>query len=155
MILSDHGTVYQKEHDMTEEQNPNEGPRGTNDAWQEVGRQFQALGESISQAFRTAWQDEENRRRMEQMRDGLQSMVNEVGRTIDESAHSPQGQRVISEAERAAKNLRDASEQTVQDVRPHLVSALRQVNVELQKLVDRMDQGPKQPPDDHYGGPAT
>lgn len=140
---------------MSEDQNPNDGPRGPNDAWQEVGRQFQALGESISQAFRTAWQDEENRRRMEQMRDGLQSMVNEIGKTIDETAHSPQGQRVISEAERAAQNLREASEQTVQDVRPHLVSALRQVNAELQKLVDRMEKNPKQPPEDPHSDSST
>jgi hypothetical protein len=82
-------------------------------------------------------------------------MVNEVGRTIEDTAHSPQGQRVISEAEKAAQNLREASEQTVQDVRPHLVSALRQVNIELQKLVDRMEKNPKQPPDDPNGGPTV
>ena len=39
---------------MTEEQT-------TNEAWSEVGKQFQSLGESLAKAFRTAWEDEENR----------------------------------------------------------------------------------------------
>lgn len=131
---------------MTDNPNTPGDQKKTSEAWQEVGRQFKTLGESISQAFRTAWQDEENRRRMEEMRSGLESMVREVGRTIDETAKSPAGQQLRSDAEQAAAKIRDAGEQTVQEIRPHLLDALRQVNAELQKLADRMeshqDDGP-------------
>jgi hypothetical protein len=138
---------------MTDNPNTPGDQKKTSEAWQEVGRQFKTLGESISQAFRTAWQDEENRRRMEEMRSGLESMVREVGRTIDETAKSPAGQQLRSDAEQAAAKIRDAGEQTVQEIRPHLLDALRQVNAELQKLADRMeshqDEGPK------GGGPTN
>jgi len=115
------------------------------EAWEEVGKQFQALGESLAVAFRTAWHNEENRRRLQEMQAGLESMVNEVGKAIKESAASPQVQQMRTEAEKAAESLRAASEQTVQEVRPHLLSALRQVNAELQKMISRMEQ--EKPPE--------
>jgi hypothetical protein len=131
---------------MTDYQEPNPNPNpsenrppSSSEAWQEVGRQFKLLGESISLAFQAAWQDEENRRRMEGMRSGLESMVSEVGNTIKEAANSPQSQRVREHGRQAAAEFRAASEQTVQDIRPHLVTALRQLNQELQKLTDRME----------------
>ena len=48
---------------MTDEQT-------TGEAWREVGRQFQALGESLATAFRTAWESEENREHVQDMKTG-------------------------------------------------------------------------------------
>jgi len=39
--------------------------------------------------------------------------------------------------------LQTLSEQTIQDVRPQLITALQQLNNELQKLVSRMEERPK------------
>jgi predicted component of type VI protein secretion system len=122
---------------MSNQQNtPGQDPR---DAWQEVGRQFQTLGDSLSEAFRAAWQDERNRQRMEEMRIGVESMVNQVGRVLSDYAESPEGQRFRADAKQAASDLRNAGEQTVQEARPHLVSALKQVNAELQRMIDQME----------------
>lgn len=109
------------------------------DNWQEVGRQFQALGESLAQAVRTAWQNEETQRRVAEMRTGLESMAKEVGAAIEDTANTPQGQQIRREAERTADSLRKATEQTVQEVRPQIIDALQQLNLELQKLVNRME----------------
>jgi vacuolar-type H+-ATPase subunit I/STV1 len=127
---------------MSDEQpTQHEEPKSaSSEAWQEVGQQFQALGESLAAAFRTAWHDEENRRRVQEMQAGLEAMVKEVGQAIKESAAKPQVQQVKGEAQKAAESLRAASEQTAQEVRPHLLSALRQLNDELQKLIGRMEQ---------------
>ena len=108
--------------------------------WQDVGQQFKELGESLAQAFRTAWENEENQRRLQEMRTGLQSMVEDVGKAIDDSAKSPQGQHFREEAEKTVEKVRTAGEQTIQEVRPQLISALQQLNLELQKLVDRMEK---------------
>ncbi len=108
-------------------------------SWQEVGQQFKVLGESIAQAMRAAWSNEETQRQLREMRSGLESMVNEVGKAINESTSSPQGQKIKAEASRAAENLKSASQQTVQEVRPHLVNTLKQLNEELQKLIDRWE----------------
>jgi gas vesicle protein len=77
------------------------------------------------------------------MRAGLESMVRDVEKAIQDSANTPQGQQIRQDAGRAAESLKTASQQTVQEVRPHLVSALQQVNEELQRLINRM-QPPKE-----------
>jgi len=70
----------------------------TEEAWREVGGQFQALGESLAQAFRTAWESEENRQHLQNMRAGLEAMVDEVDQAIKDASASPEGQKVRQEA---------------------------------------------------------
>jgi hypothetical protein len=122
-----------------------EKSRSNKESWDEVGKQFQTLGESLATAFRTAWQDESNRKKVEEMKIGLQSLVKEVGKAIDESATSERGQKLIHEAERAADSLHKAGVETVQEVQPHLLTALRQVSLELQKLIERIEKDEKKP----------
>jgi hypothetical protein len=138
---------------MTEE--PKAPPEGTSSSsetsWQEVGRQFQALGESLAQAMRSAWENEETQRRVAEMRTGLEAMARDVTKAVEDTANSPKGQKIRQEAEHTAASLRTATEQTVQEVRPQLITALQQLNTELQKLIDRMEpkdqppSGPDQP----------
>ncbi len=126
---------------MTEENKvPPEGSdTNTESSWQEVGRQFQALGESLAQAMRSAWENEETQRRVNEMRTGLESMAREVGKAVEDTANSTDGQKIRADAERAAESVRVATEQTVQEVRPQLITALQQLNGELQKLIDRIE----------------
>ena len=134
---------------MSDEQsNKTEGQpqQSTADAWQEVGRQFQILGETLAAAFRTSWHDPEHRKRMQAVQGNLEAMVKEVDVAIQNAAQSPQAQQARTEAKRAAESLRTAGEQTVQEIRPQLLSALKQVNDELQKMVGRMEQGAPQQP---------
>jgi len=110
------------------------------EAWHEVGRQFQALGESLAEAFRTAWEREENRQHLQDMRAGLEVMVDKVDQAIREAGASPEAQKVRREAEKATVSAQAAGEQAWQEVRPHLLSALRQVNAELQRMIQRLDR---------------
>ncbi len=114
-------------------------PQPAGDPWKEVGKQFQILGESLATAFRASLESEENRRHVQEMKAGVESMVKEVSQAIKDTAASPQSRQVRDEAEKTAHSLREASQQTMQQVRPHLVSALRQVNEELQKMLDRLE----------------
>lgn len=126
---------------MTDEQSTpkqEEPQAGQEGSWQEVGRQFQTLGESLAATMRSAWEKEENRKRLEDMQNGLVSMVDEVSQAIKDTASSPQAQQMKDEAQKAAGSFSNAFEQTAQEVRPQLLSALRQVNTELQKLIDRL-----------------
>lgn len=117
----------------------NEAGQSTNQSWEEVGRQFQSLGESLAQAFRTAWHNEETQQRLNEMKSGLKTMIEEVGKAIEDGAQSEQGQKVISEAEKAAESLHKAGSEAVKEVQPHLLSALRSVNLELQKMIEHME----------------
>ncbi len=117
------------------------------DAWREVGRQFQALGDSLVTAFRTAWESKENRQHLQDMRDGLEAMIDKVDQAIKEASASPEAQNVRREVEKAAESTRVAGEQALQEARPHLLSALRQVNAELQKVISRLEQKASDDPD--------
>ncbi len=129
---------------MSEEQRP------TDEAWREVGKQFQTLGESLAAAFRSTAQDAQTRQYLQNMKGGLEAMVKEVNQMISEANVSAKTQGVRQEAEKAAQSARLAADQAMQDARPHLLSALRQVNAELQSLIGRLE--PKEPPVDTTGG---
>ncbi|MDY7076968.1 MAG: hypothetical protein SXV54_08595 [Chloroflexota bacterium] len=118
---------------MTDEQT-------TTETWSEVGRQFQALGESLATAFRAAWESEENRQHLESMKSGLAAMVSEVDQAIQEASASPQAQKARSEVKRAAESARVAGETVLQDVRPYMLSALHQINAEMQELIARLER---------------
>jgi ElaB/YqjD/DUF883 family membrane-anchored ribosome-binding protein len=119
---------------------PNETPRQSfDDSWQEVGKQFESLGNSLAQALRSAWSNLESNPETRELKTGLESMVHNVGQAIEEGAKTPEAQQLKEEAKRTAKTLRDAGESAVQEARPQLISALRQVNDELQKLIDKME----------------
>jgi len=115
----------------------------TDEAWREVGRQFQTLGESLAEAFRTAWGSEENRRHVQNMQEGLEAMIEQVGQAIKEANTLSEAQKIRSEAEKATESLCTAGEQTWQEVRPHLLSALEQINAELQKMISRLQEKPE------------
>ena len=115
------------------------GEQTVDETWAEVGRQFQALGESLARAFRTAWESEENSQHVESMKNGLESMVDRVNRAIQDASDSPDGQRVRSEVKKAAQSARAAGEKTIQDAQPYLLSALDRINTELQKVINRME----------------
>jgi hypothetical protein len=109
-----------------------DAPHSDAEAWREVGRQFKDLGQSIAAALQAAWKDEEVRRQAQEMKTGLESLVSEVGRAIDDTANSPQVRQATSEAARATR-------QAAQQARPKLVEALKSVNQELQTLIARME----------------
>jgi Skp family chaperone for outer membrane proteins len=128
---------------MTEEQTnqqtePTNEPLG--DAWREVGQQFQTLGESLAAAFRATWEDEETRQHLQGMQDGLEAMVKDIGQAMKEATASPEAQKARGEFEKAAESLRSAGQQTLKEAQPRLLSALHQVNEELQKMISRLEQ---------------
>ncbi len=116
----------------------------TEDAWREVGKQFQELGQSLATAFRATVESDEGRRHLQNMQAGVQAMAEEVNQALKEASASPRATEVRVKAEKAATTARFATEEAFQDARPQILAALRQVNGELQKLIARMDQ--KRPP---------
>ncbi len=108
-------------------------------AWEEVGRQFKNLGESLASAFRAAWENEDTRRQVQLLESSLKSAAQEIEKGVQNAADSPEGQKVRAEAQRAATSAQTAGKKAAEDLRPHLMIALRQVNSELQKLLERME----------------
>jgi hypothetical protein len=82
------------------------------EVWREVGGQFQTLGDSLAAAFRADWEGEDNRELVQDMRDGLEALIDRVGQAIRESTTSSEGGQLRVEAEKTAESLRVAGEQT-------------------------------------------
>jgi hypothetical protein len=120
---------------------PEPGSADPNEGWQEVGRQFRTLGESLAAALRAGWENEETRSRVQDMQTGLAALVSDVGQAIQETVDSPGGQQVKAEAQKAASSVAGVLDETAEEVRPQLVSALRLVNTELQRVIDRLKTG--------------
>jgi GH15 family glucan-1,4-alpha-glucosidase len=117
------------------------------DTWGEVGQQFAHLGESIAAAFNSALKDETTQGFMQQMRVGLEKMAGAIAGAVDNAAHSPEGQKFRQEAEKAVASAATTGKQTMENVRPQLLSALEQLNIKIREMLDRMGQAqPKTPP---------
>jgi F0F1-type ATP synthase membrane subunit b/b' len=125
---------------MSDNPNPNENQsHPVDESWQEVGRQFESLGTSLVQAFRAAWSSVETNADAQKVKSGLESMAREVGQAIEDTARTPEAQKIKEEAKRTAESLRVAGEQTVQEARPQIISALRKANEELQRLIEGLE----------------
>ena len=89
----------------------------SSELWQEVGQQFEILGETIAAAVRSV---------------------------IDDTITSPEAQKLREEAEKAAKSAREAggraAEEMPEAARTHLITALQKTSAGLQKLADRLEQ---------------
>ncbi len=122
-------------------------PNSPEEAWHDVGQQFKILGDSLASALSAAWKDEHNRQRVIEMQAGLQAMVETVGKVIEEKAASPEAAHLRQEVEKTASAVHEAGTQAVQEARPHLIAALRQVNHELQKMIEHMEPQTPSAPD--------
>jgi hypothetical protein len=67
-------------------------------------------------------------------------MAEEVGKAIDEAAASSKGQRVREEFEQAARSARDATQKAWEDARPQMLSALKTLDGELQRVIGDLRQ---------------
>lgn len=117
-----------------------EEEQSTQEAWREVGTRLEALGKSLGRAIRAVWEREDTQQQMESMQDGLQKMADEIDRAIKEASESAEGKKIREEAERAAESARAAGEQTWQEARPHVLSAMMRINAELDQVIERLER---------------
>lgn len=125
---------------MSEEKTSTRGSAsdtGKADTWREVGENFKSLGESLAAAFKDTLGNEEVKQKLRASMDSLAAGINDA---VKEAADSEHAQQVRGEVEKAAKSAHEASKQTYQDIRPHIVSSLRQLSVELHRMIDRLER---------------
>lgn len=137
-------TEERKFYEQAEEQE--QAQTQAQDPWAEVGQHFARLGENIAEAFSTAWKDEGTQGFMQQMREGLEKMAGAIAGAVDNAAHSPEGQKFRQEAEKAVASAATAGKQTMENVRPQLLSAMEQLNVKIREFLDRTGQAQSKTP---------
>jgi gas vesicle protein len=141
---------------MSEEPTPTPEPQPpVSDSWKEVGKQFAALGKSVGEAIQALWSNEQTQKQVAEVKTGLETMVHEVNTAVGKVSSTPEAQKIKAEAVKAASSAKAAGEQTVQEVRPQLLSALRTLNDEMQRLIDRLEAEPTPPQEPPVEPPAA
>lgn len=110
------------------------------DAWSEVGRQFQSLGQSLAAAFKTALDSEENRQYVQNLQSGLSQAADELAKATRQAVDSEEAQKLQSEVGKAAQSAAEAGKQAAADVQPHIINAFQRIKTELDRAITHMEQ---------------
>jgi hypothetical protein len=102
----------------------------TGTSWQDVAAEFEALGKTLGDALRDAWQRPDNDAGLARLRDSLHSMIEEVNRAVD---GTPEAQQARDQFVQLTTSIRAAAERAGDELRPELINMLRQANAELRR----------------------
>jgi len=108
----------------------------TGTSWQDLITEFEALGNTLGDVLRSAWQRQGDQAALGRLRESLESLIQDVNRTID---GTPEGQRARDQLVQMIDSIREATERVGDELRPELVNLLRQANTELRRFT-RLDE---------------
>lgn len=97
-----------------------------------LAEQFRNLGLNLLNILQTAWESPERKRLQEEILEGLNEAGSTFKREADQFRESSTGQQIRSEVERLGGQL--SSRETQEKVRLEVLSALRNLNTELENV---------------------
>lgn len=109
-------------------------------AWRDVVEEFDALGEAIARWAKSAVNDPENQRRLNELGDRLENLIDDVGASIKGAAESDVGQSFREAADKTGEAFKVAGQRFSEEVAPRLASTFRTVGEKLRGAADRMDE---------------
>ena len=108
------------------------------------------LGKQMADAIKAAWESDDRKKLQAEILDGLQKFGDEVTVALDKAGKSETAKDLRVKAEKVAVDARATG--VVEDVRKGIISGLDVLNVELSKLVEKLepkatssDEAPPQP----------
>jgi hypothetical protein len=113
--------------------------QSTSSSWQDVRAELGALGKTVGDVLRTAWQSPDADSGIGRLRELLTSAIQELNGAVD---GTPEAQQARDQFLRVTESLRAAAERAGDEVRPELVRLLRQANAELRRRSGLDDTGP-------------
>jgi hypothetical protein len=108
----------------------------TETSWHDVGAEFEALGKTVGDVLRGAWQRQDADAGLNRLRDSLQAMIQDMNRAAD---GTPEAQEARDRLVEVTERIRAAAARAGNELRPELVSMLRQANAELRRFT-RLDE---------------
>lgn len=109
-------------------------------AWRDVVSEFDALGEAIARWAKSAVNDPENKRRLDELGDRLENLIDDVGASIKGAAESDVGQSFREAADKTGDAFKLAGQRFSDEVGPRLAGAFRTVGEKLRGAADRMEE---------------
>jgi hypothetical protein len=103
----------------------------TDASWQDVANEFEALGKTFGDVLRGAWRGQDGEAGLGRLRDSLESLIGELNRAVE---GTPDAQLARDQLVQLTESIRASAERASGELRPELVSMLRQANAELRRL---------------------
>ena len=100
-----------------------------------MASEFQRLGKNIKEAISSAWESEERKQLQREIKEGLSEVGQSLNALFDELGESSAAQHIKSNVEDFSDSVRSGEVRS--KVRQDVVSALRKVNDEIEKISQR------------------
>ena len=104
--------------------------QSTGTSWQDVAAELEALGRTLSEVVRRAWDGTDSGSGMTRLREAVAGAVDELNRAVDGTPEAAQAREQLADIR---DNLRTAVERASNELRPELLNMLRQANAELRR----------------------
>ena len=106
----------------------------------EIGNEFEKLGENIRQAVQGVWESEERKRIGQEIHDGLVEIGEAFSRLGDEFVESPGVQRVREEVDDFSERIQSGD--VAKKINDDLVSLLQTINQKLETHEKKQTEEP-------------
>lgn len=116
-----------------------EAKNATQSQWDGVANDFKRLGDSIAEAFQSAWNNQSTQKQMTDLKEGLQSMSEQVGQVVEEARQNITSDELKTEVRRAADDVKDFGTKVVSESKPLLLDVLKTLDDGIQSLISRME----------------
>jgi hypothetical protein len=103
-------------------------------SWEDVAAELGALGKTLRDVARGVVQRQVGNTQLSVLRDALQARIDELERALE---GTPEAQRAREQLTHAAESLRQAADRATEELRPELLSMLRQANAELRRFSEQ------------------
>lgn len=107
----------------------------------DLERELAELGRRLTQAAQAAWETEEARRLRQEVKAGLEKLLAELERGAEKAREHPTTRKVQEGVEEALESARRGK--VAQEVKAGMAEALRSLNEELARLVQRLEEAQK------------
>jgi hypothetical protein len=106
---------------------------------EKLNEEFRSLGKNLAEALRAAWDTPERKRVQQELENGLNELSASLKREADNFSESQTGQQLKADIHDLGERFRTGEAQN--QVHHELLSALKTVNAELQKVIAHWSGG--------------
>ena len=130
---------------MTEESKTTEQtPTGSAPPKGDLFAELNQMGQKLGAAMQTAWESPKRKELSDEVQEGLLEFGKQVDAAIKSARESKLGEEVRGTAEKVVEEVRQSK--VVDEIRDGMLAGLKQINAQLDKLMNRMTQKPAETP---------
>jgi heparin binding hemagglutinin HbhA len=123
---------------MSENQNPNTNPQpGQDHDTTDLMKELREMGQQLEAAFRTAIESERAKQLQQDIAGGVRELTHQVQSAVKSVQTDPRFQQAEERGKQAFEQARESK--IVNDVQETIVNGLAALNVQLRKVVERID----------------